>query len=77
MAVDSTPRIALPSSDKLHARPRRLAAVAGAPALGLIVAVSTAFRALGATAHTAPTIFPDEYIYTALARSLGIVRATR
>ena len=52
MAVDSTPRIALPSSDKLHARPRRLAAVAGAPALGLIVAVSTAFRALGATAHT-------------------------
>ena len=71
MAVDSTPRIALPSSDKLHARPRRLAAVAGAPALGLIVAVSTAFRALGATAHSTPTIFPDEYIYTALARSLG------
>ena len=71
MAVDSTPRIALPSSDKLLARPRRLAAVAGAPALALIVAVSTAFRALGATAHSTPTIFPDEYIYTALARSLG------
>ena len=71
MAVDSSPRISLPASDKLLARPRRLAAVGSVPALGLIVAVSAAFRALGATAHTAPTIFPDEYIYTALARSLG------
>ena len=40
-------------------------------ALGVLVAASAAIRAVAATAHVGPTIYPDEYIYTALARSLG------
>jgi hypothetical protein len=71
MAVDSSARIALSASDGLLARPRRIAAVGSAPVLGLMVALSAVIRSIGATAHSAPTIFPDEYIYTALARSLG------
>ncbi len=37
---------------------------------GLVVA-STAVRALVALAHSTPTYFPDEYIYSALSRSLA------
>ena len=33
--------------------------------------ISTAVRAIGATAHLGPTLYPDEYIYTALSRSLA------
>lgn len=39
--------------------------------LALMIAASTAIRAAAATAHVGPTLYPDEYIYTALARSIG------
>ena len=39
--------------------------------LGLMVAISTAIRGIAATSHASPTLFPDEYIYTALARSFA------
>jgi hypothetical protein len=71
MAVENTPRIAL----IVCWRRSRGAAVPLARstrlALGLIVAASTLVRTVGALAHPAPMYFPDEYIYTALARSLG------
>ena len=71
MAVDSTPRIALPRGD-LRATSRSVPSVRSARlALGLIVAISAAVRSVGALAHSVPSLFPDEYIYTALARSLG------
>ena len=71
MAVDSTPRIALRRND-LHAPARSVPSVRSARvALGLIVALSAAVRSVGAVAHSVPFLFPDEYIYTALARSLG------
>lgn len=63
MALDA----ALPAA---HARtlPRALTARAG---LTLLVAGSFAARAVAAAAHPAPRYFPDEYIYTAIARALG------
>jgi hypothetical protein len=71
MAVDSTPRIALRRGD-LHVRSRSVSSVRSARlSLGLIVVISAAVRSAGALGHPAPTLFPDEYIYTALARSLG------
>ena len=39
--------------------------------LGLIVVVSFAARLVAALAHSTPRYFPDEYIYSALARSIG------
>jgi hypothetical protein len=39
--------------------------------LGGIVAVSFALRAVGAVAHAAPQVFPDEYLYATLGRSLA------
>jgi Dolichyl-phosphate-mannose-protein mannosyltransferase len=71
MAVDSTPRIVLARGD-LRATSRSVPSVRTARlALGLIVAVSAAVRSVGVLAHPVPSLFPDEYIYTALARALG------
>ncbi|HVC86054.1 MAG TPA: hypothetical protein VNC40_01360 [Gaiellaceae bacterium] len=39
--------------------------------LTLIVASSFALRVVASAAHPAPAYFPDEYLYTAIARSLG------
>jgi hypothetical protein len=39
--------------------------------LGGIVALSFALRAIGAVAHAAPQVFPDEYLYATLGRSLA------
>ena len=71
MAVDGTPRIALGRATA-HASSRAVPSIRSAPtALVMIVAVSAAVRSVGAVARPVPTLFPDEYIYTALARSLG------
>jgi hypothetical protein len=70
MAVESTPRVALGFR---HAGRTAAAPLVVSPrlALALIVALSAALRTIGAIAHPVPNLFPDEYIYTALARSLG------
>jgi hypothetical protein len=39
--------------------------------LTAIVSVSFALRAVASAAHPVPRYFPDEYVYTAIARSLG------
>lgn len=55
-------------------RSRASARVAALPAAGwlvMIVAASFLLRLAAALAHTAPRLFPDEYIYAALGRSLG------
>jgi hypothetical protein len=39
--------------------------------LPTMIVVSTVVRSLVAVRHSVPRIFPDEYIYTALARSIG------
>jgi Dolichyl-phosphate-mannose-protein mannosyltransferase len=71
MAVDSTPRIAL-SRSAVRAKSRSVPSVRSARlVLGLIIASSAAVRSVGALAHPVPSLFPDEYIYTALARALG------
>jgi hypothetical protein len=71
MAVDSPTRLGLTRNATL-AFPRALPAVRTAPAaLALIVTASTIIRTTAAMAHPVPTLFPDEYIYTALARSFG------
>src|SRR3972149_10431137 len=48
----------------------RLAAVPAWLWLGGMIAISFAFRAAASLSHVAPRIFPDEYIYAALGRSL-------
>ena len=48
----------------------RLAAVPARLVLVAIVAFSTIFRALAAFVHSTPVYFPDEYIYSSIARSL-------
>jgi hypothetical protein len=71
MTVDSTTRIGL-SREDLFSFSRAIPRARSAPlAVGVIVALSTVVRAFGALKHPAPTLFPDEYIYTALARSFG------
>ena len=51
---------------------RRLAqALTAHVGLTLVVGVSFLLRAVGSAAHPAPRYFPDEYIYTAIARALG------
>jgi hypothetical protein len=45
--------------------------VAAAWVLGLVVLVSAALRSIFAWQHTTPRLFPDEYIYAALSRSIG------
>jgi len=64
VAVD----VALPAASRARARSRGLTARA---ALAGIVALSFAVRAAAAAFHSTPRYFPDEYIYTAIARSLG------
>jgi hypothetical protein len=48
-----------------------LAAFGARTQLGGIVALSFALRAIGAVAHAAPQVFPDEYLYATLGRSLA------
>ena len=55
-------------------RPVALARVAAVPArflLAGIVAASFAVRFVAALGHTTPLYFPDEYIYSAISRSLA------
>jgi hypothetical protein len=55
-------------------RPEGLASAAALPArllLGGIVAVSFGLRFAAALVHTTPLYFPDEYIYSGIARSLA------
>jgi hypothetical protein len=61
--------VALPAAPaRAHALARGLTARVGLTAL---VAVSFALRTIAAAAHPTPRYFPDEYIYAALARSIG------
>src|SRR5437764_6174972 len=39
--------------------------------LTIVVFVSAAVRLVGSAAHPAPRYFPDEYLYTAIARAIG------
>lgn len=64
MAVD----VALPAAPRARALSRGLSARV---ALAGIVALSFAVRAAAAALHSTPRYFPDEYIYTAIARSIG------
>ena len=55
-------------------RPDAFARVAAVPArlvLAGIVAVSFAVRFAAALGHSTPLYFPDEYIYSAISRSLA------
>jgi hypothetical protein len=71
MTVDSTTRIGFSRSTPASLS-RPFATIRSAPAaLSLVVALSTVLRTIGALAHPIPTLFPDEYIYAALGRSLG------
>lgn len=70
MATD----VAIPGAGKPPARPLPRARAAAFPAwavLGALVGLSACARWLFALAHTTPVYFPDEYIYSALARSLA------
>src|SRR5437763_15991129 len=42
-----------------------------APLIGSVIALSTVVRSVVAWKHHVPRLFPDEYIYTALGRSLA------
>lgn len=64
MALDA----ALPAAPRTVALARGLTARVG---LALVVLGSFAVRAVASAAHPVPRYFPDEYIYTAIARSLG------
>jgi hypothetical protein len=59
---------ALPAAPRTVALARGLTARVG---LTLVVLGSFAVRAVASAAHPVPRYFPDEYIYTAIARSLG------
>src|SRR2546425_11909223 len=58
----------MPAVPRARALARGLTARVG---VVLIVLVSFALRAVATAAHTTPRYFPDEYIYGAIARSLG------
>src|SRR5213075_2082386 len=65
-------RVALDAA--LPAVPRAVSLARGLTArvaLTLVVGVSFALRVVASAAHPAPRYFPDEYIYTAIARALG------
>ena len=66
----STIPISLPHS---RSRPRVIAVALRHPAtwLGLIMSVSVVARLAAAWNHTSPRMFPDEYLYPAIARSLA------
>ncbi len=62
------------SSETLFLGRRRvlgLTAVRSTTLLGVLIAASVVVRAVVARRHDVPRFFPDEYIYTALARSIG------
>jgi hypothetical protein len=59
---------ALPAVPRTAALTRGLTARVG---LALVVLGSSAVRAVASAAHPVPRYFPDEYIYTAIARSLA------
>ena len=68
MALDA----ALPAIPRTTALGRRLTqALTAHVGLTLVVGASFLLRAVGSAAHPAPRYFPDEYIYTAIARALG------
>ena len=68
MALDA----ALPAIPRTASLGRRLArALTAHVGLTLVVGSSFLLRAVGSAAHPAPRYFPDEYIYTAIARALG------
>ena len=68
MALDA----ALPALRRTSPLGRRLTqALTAHVGLTLVVGVSFLTRAVASAAHPAPRYFPDEYIYTALARALG------
>jgi hypothetical protein len=63
---------ALPAIPRAASLGRRLArALTAHVGLTLVVGTSFLLRAVGSAAHPAPRYFPDEYIYTAIARALG------
>ncbi|MDX6426937.1 MAG: hypothetical protein QOD52_2342 [Gaiellaceae bacterium] len=64
MALDA----ALPTFPTASALTRALTARVG---LALIVGTSFLLRVVAAGAHPAPRYFPDEYLYTAIARAIG------
>ncbi len=68
MALDA----ALPAIPRSAPLGRRVAqALTAHVGLTLVVGSSFLLRAVGSAAHPAPRYFPDEYIYTAIARALG------
>lgn len=64
MAIDA----ALPAASRPAVLARGLTARVG---LTLVVCCSFAARVVASAAHPVPRLFPDEYIYTAIARSLA------
>jgi hypothetical protein len=63
---------ALPAIPRTAALGRRLTqALTANVGMSLVVGMSFLLRAVGSAAHPAPRYFPDEYIYTAIARALG------
>ena len=68
MALDA----ALPAVGRPFALARGLTARV---ALTIVVLASFAVRLIASAAHPAPRYFPDEYLYTAIARALGSGRA--
>ena len=55
----------------VRGRAHGLTAVRSSTLLGALIAASALVRAVVARQHDVPRYFPDEYIYTALARSIG------
>lgn len=69
MALDA----ALPAFPRASALSRALTARVG---LTLVVGTSFLLRVVAAGAHPAPRYFPDEYLYTAIARAIGAGHAS-
>lgn len=63
----SSPGTMLPTA-RVHARMR---SVPAGVVLGAMIAVSASIRIATALAHATPRLFPDEYIYAGLARSIA------
>src|SRR5207248_10238835 len=59
---------AVPAVSRPYALAHGLTARVG---LTIVVFVSAAVRLVGSAAHPAPPYFPDEYLYTAIARAIG------
>ena len=68
MAVDAA---SLPSRAPQRGLAARVRAVPSPAVLAAMIGASIASRVLAALPHATPRTFPDEYIYAALARSLG------